>query len=212
MLCDCSIDLEVVFHSQKVPLSHAFIGIVFIVCNGFPWGVIFVTVIVFYVVMRTRRCCIWFFAIICLTCRQFVRTIDAFIVLFDDYTSMADFLFLYTLLIVRATSYSLDYNRAMRKCYTYQDIPKIYSFSNYLGYVFYMPVMIHGPPLIYKRYAKMLAQRKYVDFARRSVDLICMLIVLTCGCVFLELARHFIYAEYMCENPHVSPATSGKNI
>lgn len=137
-----------------------------------------------------------------------MRIVDAFVVLFDDYTSKADFLFLYTWLIVRVTSYSLDYNRAMRKSYAQQDMPKVYSFSNYLGYVFYMPVMIHGPPLIYKRYAKMLTQKKYDDFSRRSVDMICMLMRLTCSAVFLELARHFIYAEYICENPHVRHATS----
>lgn len=162
------------------------------------------TVIIFYMVMRTRRCYIWILTIICLSCRQTVRFFSAFFELFDDYTSMTDFLFLYTWLIIRISSYSLDYNKALRNCYTtYQDISKVYSFTNYLGYVFYVPVMIHGPPLIYERYTNLLMPQKYDDFVKRSVDMICLLIRIACSGLLLELGRYFIYAQYVCENPYV---------
>lgn len=187
-----------------MPLIHACVGITFIVSSGFPWGIVFVTVLLYYMVMQTSPMFIWMLTVICLSYRQFVRVVDVVIVLFDDYTSLNDFTVLYTWLILRVTSYSLEFNRAMRKCYAHQELPRAYSFLNYLGYVFYMPTILSGPPMIYKRYVRMLTQKKYDDFIRRSFELIWRLLRLFFYAVVLEMARHFIYAEFLCENPNVS--------
>lgn len=107
-------------------------------------------------------------------------------------------------LMLRVTSFSLDY------CNARNEPSKRYHFStlNYLSYSFYMPVYLHGPPLIYERYGKMFAKNR-LHRVEESLDRFRELIVTLTriGCVYIlnEICMHFIYANVIIYNPDVRP-------
>lgn len=112
-------------------------------------------------------------------------------------------------LMLRVTSFAIDYCNFKRKCIEKapNDEPKVFTTLQYLAYSFYFPVCLHGPPLIYERYAKMYAKNQLYrveeSLTRFKVLVISLVRV---GCVYLlnELCMHLIYANVIIYNPDVS--------
>lgn len=186
-------------------MVHAVIGSIFLCCEGYLCIIIFVTVMVFYGAMRLKRRYIWLLGTILLTGRQLVpRVHDIRDTTFISPSKLNEFLMIYAGLLVRLISYSVDYNRASQRRTVRQKEMQRYSMPNYLGYAFYMPVLVCGPPLIFGRYANSSRYRKCDDFPQRLSDLFIELSKVTVNAFIMEFARNFIYAQFFSNNPQVS--------
>ncbi|XP_031631448.1 protein-cysteine N-palmitoyltransferase Rasp-like [Contarinia nasturtii] len=101
-------------------------------------------------------------------------------------------------LVLRVTSFSIDY------CNAPEQIHDSFSTINYLAYAFYLPMYVHGPPLIYERYAKMIPKNRF----RPIKELMCrlselFLSLLRIGFIYClnEICMHYIYATVIIYNP-----------
>lgn len=111
-------------------------------------------------------------------------------------------------LLLRATSFALEYSEAQRQMLSPREMADKFSIWRYLGYTFYLPVYQHGPPLVYYRYATMFkrvpSSERLGDFVERLKNLAIALIWLA-GIYFVtELASHYIYVNVITYNPYVS--------
>lgn len=116
-------------------------------------------------------------------------------------------------LLLRVTSFALDYCNAQKEQpnkYSECNGTSYFSTLNYLSYSFYLPVYLHGPPLIYERYGKMYAKNQ-LHRVEESIDRFRELIITLAriGCVYLlnEFCMHFIYANVVIYNPDVRAET-----
>lgn len=114
-------------------------------------------------------------------------------------------------LLLRVTSFAIDYCNARDNCQPMRNSEQIrddcFSTLHYLSYSFYLPVFLHGPPLIYERYARMFPKNQLLRIEEslcRLKELFLSLIRI--GCIYLlnEFCMHFIYANVVIYNPDVS--------
>lgn len=111
-------------------------------------------------------------------------------------------------MVLRLVSFTLDFQDEFdQSAPSEHGAGAHYSIVNYLGYVFYVPTMLHGPPMTYVRYIHMLPLNKYQlveDFLARLNVLLKTLVRLACWSFLYELAMHYIYANKVVYNSQVS--------
>lgn len=110
-------------------------------------------------------------------------------------------------LLLRTTSFALEYNKAKEDSLKKSEMNDIFSVWKYLGYAFYLPVYQHGPPLIYQRYATMFTQTqraRKTESVERLKQLILALLWIAGIYLLIEFFSHFIYVNVISYNPHVS--------
>lgn len=160
--------------------------------------------------MRFGKRCIWLITILWLLFINIIRQY-AYSDLVLDYLTIDEVyeaLNVWSWLLLRTTSFAMEYNTAKTKLWNQLDLSEEFSPWKYLGYTFYLPVLQHGPPLIYQRYATMFRiqpKDRLADSLARFKNL--LLAFVWIGCVFLiiELFSHFIYFNVISYNPDVSP-------
>lgn len=120
-------------------------------------------------------------------------------------------------LLLRLTSFSVDYCNAKstidtcttdaKKSERIRQFNQYFSTINFLGYSFYLPVYLHGPPLIYERYASMFKRNELHRVEESFLRLKNLLIALIrIGLIYLvnEFLMHFIYVNVLIYNTDVS--------
>lgn len=108
-------------------------------------------------------------------------------------------------MVLRLVSFTLDY-RTEYDQHSPSDNRIYYSIVNYLGYSFYIPTMLHGPPMTYARYIHMMPLNKYQrveDFLVRLSELLKTLTRLAFWSFVYELSMHYIYANNVVYNSQV---------
>lgn len=200
------------YSSQRVCFVHATIGILFICTNFKPLVVcsIFAMVISYYIAMLLTKRCVWSLTVVWLAILNMLKQS-----VWEEYLSteltekeIYDAMICLSWLLLRVTSFAIDYCnfKAQNIEKTLKLEHEVYSTLNYLSYSFYLPVCLHGPPLIYERYAKMYARNQLYrveeSWNRFKTLVICLIRI---GCIYLmnELCMHFIYANVIIYNPDV---------
>lgn len=185
-------------------MIHAIIGIAYVLLN-YDLHIIIITGMLFasyYSQRRTRPLNIWIITILWLIALNVlkIREIrDMFNINLNRILQTETFLFL-SWMILRLTSATLDVLKS-----TNDDKMKN-SFENILGYIFYFPTILHGPPLIYERYLHMIPLNQYQqveDFLMRLKILWKILIRLILIYFLVETSMHFIYANVAAMEPEV---------
>lgn len=198
---------------QRVCFVHATVGILFVLYSfkTIVAYTMFLMTISYYVAMMMRKGYIWILTIVWLGVLNMLKQS----VLEDWLSSMltekevCDAMIALSWLLLRVTSFSLDYcNARIELSKTSSECNGSHYFStlNYLAYSFYMPVYLHGPPLIYERYGKMYAKNRLhrvEESLHRFKELIITLARIGCVYVLNELCMHFIYANVIIYNPDV---------
>lgn len=113
-------------------------------------------------------------------------------------------------MVLRLVSFTLDF-RDEHERRSPSDNRIHYSNVNYLGYVFYVPTMLHGPPMTYARYIHMLPLNKYQrveDFLARLSELLKTLVRLAFWSFIYELSMHYIYANNVVYHSQVNHSTA----
>lgn len=112
-------------------------------------------------------------------------------------------------LMLRLISFSVNYCNAKKNVdMTFiKQINERFAPIKFVAYSFYLPVFLHGPPLIYDRYASMFEKNQIQpveESLQRLKELVIMLIRL--GIVYLlnEFAMHLIYSNVVIYEPDVS--------
>lgn len=124
-------------------------------------------------------------------------------------------LVIWSWLLLRTTSFALEYNKAKEESWKKSAINDTFSIWKYLGYAFYLPVYQHGPPLIYQRYATMFTQTQRArkdESIERFKHLILALLWIGGIYLLIEFFSHFIYVNVISYNPHVSALLSALNM
>lgn len=111
-------------------------------------------------------------------------------------------------LLLRVTSFALDYCNARegKSHKTHEQASDYFSTLHYLSYSFYLPVYLHGPPIIYERYARMFPTNqlhRVEESLYRLKDLLIRLVNIGCVYFLNEFCMHFIYANVIIYNPDV---------
>lgn len=198
------------FFPQRISFIHAAIGISFVWTNFKPIvaGTMFSMIFSYYVAMAKRKRYVWLLTIIWLAIlnllKQSVWQKRLSTMLTE--TEIWDAMYALAWLLLRVTSFAIDYCNA-RLVDKPEQIRIKFSILHYLSYSFYLPVYLHGPPLIYERYAKMIPRNQLYRVEESLYRLKELLISLVrIGCVYLlnEICMHFIYANVVINNPNVS--------
>lgn len=109
-------------------------------------------------------------------------------------------------MVLRLVSFTLDFRNENQHPLASENRIH-YSFVNYLGYVFYVPTMLHGPPMTFGRYIHMLPLNRYQrveDFLARLSRLLKTLVRLAFWTFVYEFSMHYIYANNVVYNLQVS--------
>lgn len=157
----------------------------------------------FYCLKRTRPLYIWLNVISWLVVLNMMK-IQGFRKAIDidlaEVVVMEAFLF-FSWVILRLASVTLDYCNAGR-----DERAKI-SPDIFLGYVLYIPTLLHGPPMVFRRYIHMVPLNRYQrveDFLIRLRKLIGVLLKVVVLFFVFEACMHLIYANAVAMNPQVS--------
>lgn len=108
-------------------------------------------------------------------------------------------------MILRLVSFTLDFRNAIDQ-HEASVHRQYYSWVNYLGFVFYVPTMLHGPPMTYLRYIHMLPLNRFQrveDSLARFGVLLKTLVRLAFWSFVYELLMHYIYANNAVYNSKV---------
>lgn len=113
--------------------------------------------------------------------------------------------------LLRLTSFSLDYcdskSPAIKLMHNDGKISHktnvIYSFGAFLGYSFYMPILMEGLPFNYSHYATMIQYNKWEKLSVRSKQLFVELIRLFFIYLLNELMLHYFYTDAVIYNEMV---------
>lgn len=193
---------------------HAIIGVLFVCISFKPLvvGSIFVMVISYYITMLGPKYGVWTLTVIWLGILNMLkqRTFDEWLssmTLTDK--EVCDAMIALSWLMLRVTSFALDYCNA-RKNWTEKQTEQeadYFSTLHYLSYSFYLPVFLHGPPLIYERYGKMYDKMQLYRVQEswdRIKELLVTLLRIIAVYFLNELCMHFIYANAIIHDPDVS--------
>lgn len=187
---------------------QAAIGILFVWTNFKPIVVIaiFAMVASYYIAMCMRKRYVWMLTVVWLAILNMLKQSIG-----DGLPShelsekeICDAMIALSWLLLRVSSFAIDYCNAKDK--RAENTREYFSTLHYVSYSFYLPVFLHGPPLIYERFAKMYARNQLhpveESFDRLKVFAI-SLIRIACIYVLNELCMHFIYANVIIYNPDV---------
>lgn len=170
-------------------------------------------VVSFYFVRHTRRRYIWLLTIMWLLIMNALKQTTVQTLLLADLHDLQlyEIIVYFCWMVLRLVSFTLDFRiDSTQTSASPSTTTNAYSFVNYLGYVFYVPTMLHGPPMIYQRYIHMLPLNKYQrveDFLARLWGLLTTLVRLVVWYFAYELAMHYIYANNVVYNSQVSVCT-----
>lgn len=162
-------------------------------------GILFIS---YYSQRHTRPLNIWLLTLLWLIALNVlkIREIrDMFHINFIHLLQTETFLYL-SWMILRLTSAMLDILK------TTNDDKMKNSLENILGYIFYFPTILHGPPIIYERYLNMIPLNQYQpveDFLMRLKILWKIAIRLILIYFLFEASMHFIYANAAAMEPEV---------
>lgn len=198
---------------QRVCFVHATVGILFVFHSFKPIvaNTMLLMVISYYLVMMMRKSHIWMLAIFWLGVLNMLKQsmLEEWLSSMLSEKEVCDAMIALSWLLLRVTSFALDYSNSQTKVlkeHTACNGSDYFSTLKYLAYSFYMPVYLHGPPLIYERYGKMFAKNR-LHRVEESLDRFKELIITLAriGCVYMlnELCMHFIYANVVIYNPDV---------
>lgn len=201
------------FLSQRVCFVHATVGILFVFHSFKPIvaNTMILMVFSYYIVMMMRKRYIWMLTIVWLGVLNMLKqsVLEEWLSSMLNEKEVCDAMIALSWLLLRVTSFALDYCNAQNK-ESNQDsecnASDYFSTLKYLAYSFYMPVYLHGPPLIYERYGKMYAKNRLhrvEESLERFVELIITLVRLGCVYILNEFCMHFIYANVIIYNPDV---------
>lgn len=191
---------------------QAAIGILFVWNNFNPIVAIsmFLMIASYYVIMRMQKSYVWMLTVVWLAILNMLKqsvweeTLSSLL----NEKEICDAMIALSWLLLRVTSFAIDYcndRDKFRKSGEY--LQHRYSTAQYFSYSFYLPIYLHGPPIIYERYASMYAKNRLLDldesFHRLKELLISMVHI---GCIYLvnEFCMHFIYANVIIYNADVS--------
>lgn len=195
---------------QRVCFIHATIGISFVWTNFKPLviGTIFAMAFSYYLVMALRKRYVWILTVVWLAVLNMLKQSvweERLSAILNE-KELCDAMIALSWLLLRVTSFAIDYcnARTTKDC---EQIEIKFSTLHYLSYSFYLPVYLHGPPLIYERYATMIPRNRLhrvEESLYRLKEL--MISLLRVGCVYVlnEICMHFIYANVVIYNPDVS--------
>lgn len=157
----------------------------------------------FYAIRHTRPLIIWTATIVWLIILNVMKLehIQKSLKLnLSDFTLFEVFVY-FLWMVLRLVSYTIDACKAK-----YRSTDE-YCIVNYLGFVFYMPTMLNGPPMVFERYTHMLPLNRFQrveDFLERLKTLICIIMRLLFWYFLFEFSMHFIYANVVVFNPQVN--------
>lgn len=201
---------------QRVCFVHATVGILFVFHSFKPIvaNTMFLMVISYYLVMMMRKRYIWMLTVFWLGVLNMLKQsmLEEWLSSMLNEKEVCDAMIALSWLLLRVTSFALDYcnaqNKELKELHSECNGSDYFSTLNYLSYSFYMPVYLHGPPLIYERYGKMFAKNR-LHRVEESLDRFRELILSLAriGCVYMlnEFCMHFIYANVVIYNPDVRP-------
>lgn len=162
----------------------------------------------YYFIRYTRPRCIWLLTIFWLLVMNMLKRLSVqkmFLADLHDF-ELYEVIVYFCWMVLRLVSFTLDFRDEHNQRWPSEN-HNDYSMINYLGYVFYMPTMLHGPPMTYIRYIHMLPLNKYQrveDFLKRLNELLKTLARLAFWSFVYELAMHYIYANNVVYNSQVS--------
>lgn len=121
-------------------------------------------------------------------------------------------------LLLRLTSFSIEYcNEKVKSIERAKKIRDNFSTIHLLAYSFYLPVFLHGPPLIYKRYETMFHVQTKTNKNQQDQEEIeveeswqrikqLLITLFRIGIIYLvnEFCMHYIYSNVVIYNPDVS--------
>lgn len=194
-----------------MPIGHAIVGIAYILSR---LNVLLVPGIVainlmHYFCMGFGKRCIWLITIEWLLLINIIRQYAYSDLLMEYLTTdeIFEVLMVWSWLLLRTTSFAMEYNTAKTKLWNQLDLNEAFSPWKYLGYAFYLPVLQHGPPLIYQRYATMFRiepKDRLADSLTRFKNLLVAFAWIGCISLIVGLMSHFIYLNVISFNPDVS--------
>lgn len=186
------------------------IGISF-VCTTFKplvAGAMFAMIVSYYLAMALQKRYVWMLTVIWLAILNMLKQSvweERLSTMLTE-KELCDAMIALSWLLLRVTSFAIDYCNA-RPTDDLELVRIKFSTLHYLSYSFYLPVYLHGPPLIYERYAKMIPQNRLHRVEEswyRLKELMISLFRIGCVYVLNEICMHFIYANVVIYNPDVS--------
>lgn len=167
----------------------------------------FIMVASYYLIMFTKKRYVWSLTVLWLVILNMAKQSVWEVWLSKQLTAAEIYDGMITLswLMLRLTSFTVDYCNAKAK--SDEQIKDRFTTEKFLAYTFYLPVFLHGPPLIYERYATMFAKNQFQRVEEsfyRLKELLITLIRIAAVYVLNELCMHFIYTNVVIYNPDVS--------
>lgn len=159
-------------------------------------------------VRYTRPRCIWLLTIFWLLVMNMLKQSTVQEMFLSDLHDLElyEVIVYFCWMVLRLVSFTLDFRHEHDRRAASTDRIH-YSNVNYLGYVFYVPTMLHGPPMTYARYIHMLPLNKYQrveDFLVRLSEMLKTLVRLAFWSFVYELSMHYIYANNVVYNSQVN--------
>lgn len=195
---------------QKVCLAHATIGLLFVLFNFKPFvsGAIFTMVFSYYILMFTDKRFIWFLTVIWLTVVNMLKQGDweTWLTKSISTAECFDAMIALSWLMLRLLSFTVDYCNSNTESTEY-DVKERYALAKFLAFSFYLPVFLHGPPLIYDRYATMFDRNRIQPVEEsfsRFKELIITFVRILAVYFLNEICMHMVYANIVIYNPDVS--------
>lgn len=190
---------------QQLPLVHAVIGLIFVFSRNYPIEFILIPCTLFFMLKHLCVVYLWIITVgYLLIMKDFRLFLQYGWVSFSNMPSYFEFILVMTWLFVRYTSFVFDYNletlHAKNDAKRLSQMKRKYSLINYLGYVFYFPIILHGPPMVFERYASLFERKTKLNglFSRLKVFGLHIIRIICWGFV-AEILRHFIYTNYVTE-------------
>lgn len=188
----------------------------FIAAKSCPIPLVVLLISVFYALKDCSRRYIWMVAVAYLALMKYLILYS--IMWFNraaetDFTYYYELFFVMLWMFVRVTSYVLEYNDAMEMSQNEANKnnvnPKHFTLVNYLGYVFYTPVIVHGPPLLFERYATVLDQKRSQNIVKRFESFSTLLLRFSLWGFCIEFGRYLFFTTFVAERSQVSRTFSG---
>lgn len=172
----------------------------------------FVMIFSFYIMMFLRKRYVWMLTIVWLAILNMLkqRESEKWLASVLNETEIYDGMIALSWLLLRVTSFAIDYCNTKNRCIEKMPPDQMldhFSTLHYLSYSFYLPIYLHGPPIIYERYAKMYANNRLYPIEEsvdRFKELMISLIRICCVYVLNEICMHFIYANVIIQNSDVN--------
>lgn len=169
--------------------------------------------ITFYMAMLTTRKCvvvITFIFWLCIAGATKIARGRDFLPENITYEDFVDGLTINYWLVMRLVSFVLDYCDEIvgsSQSKEYEKINQKFSTINLLGFSFYLPVLMQGPPLLFSNYTHMIddnSMRKNNDFRYRVNQLVIALIRVAVISFIAVFMMHYLYTDPVMYDEGVS--------